>query len=77
MAKERGAARPQEVQIGKELAKAPGGAYLRRVTDSDRVRTVDSLVGWARHLPGPSCDGPWPARIKSGRVAGPSEGSPL
>jgi hypothetical protein len=43
--KERGGARPQEVQMGKELAKARGGAYLRCVTNSDRVRAVDSLVG--------------------------------
>jgi len=43
--KESRAPRCQEVQTGKELAKAPGGAYLRHVTNSDRVRAVDSLVG--------------------------------
>ena len=31
--------------MGKELAKAPGGAYLRRVTNSDRVR-AGRLAYW-------------------------------
>jgi hypothetical protein len=32
-------------QTGKELANERGGAYLWRVTNSDRVRSAGSLIG--------------------------------
>ncbi len=64
-------------QTGKELANTPGGAYLSRVTNSDRIRAAGSFYGRARRLPGPSYDGLWVTRTAPGRVVDPSDRLPL
>jgi hypothetical protein len=64
-------------QTGKELANAPTGAYLSRVTNSDRIRAAGSFYGRARRLPGPSYDGRWVTRTAPGRVVDPLDRLPL